>query len=264
MMIRALSTSATGMIALQDRMDVISNNLANVNTSGYKKVRANFQDLFYQQIKASGFQATEATHSPTGINIGLGVKLVSTDRIFAQGSLVRTDRDLDVAIEGDGFFQIRLPDGRIAYTRDGAFHRDSAGQLVTANGYLAEPAITIGSNITMVNISIDGRIEGLDPTDPSTSQAIGDLTISRFPNPAGLRAIGDNLFEETPASGAPITGVPGTEGRGILRQLFLEASNVEVVQELVDMITTQRAFEINSNVIQASDQMLQTVNNLRR
>jgi flagellar basal-body rod protein FlgG len=264
MAIRALSTAASGMTAMQTRIDVVANNLANVNTTGYKRVRASFEDLLYQQLRQPGFAAMESTKVPTGIQIGVGSKLVSTEKIFSQGELEYTERDLDVAIEGDGFFVVEIQGGRQAYTRAGDFKRDIEGNILTADGYRLSPAMQIPNNVTRVSISPDGRVEGYDPTNPATMVQIGQITLARFPNSAGLMAVGDNLFTETASSGAPQIGNPGVESRGILRNQFLETSNVQIVKELVDMITTQRAFEINSKSIQTADEMLQTVNNIRR
>lgn len=265
MAIRALSTAASGMTALQSQIDVIANNLANVNTTGFKKTRANFQDLIYQQIKQPGF-ASEGGQGqiPTGIQIGLGTRLVSTEKIFAQGSLERTDKDLDVAIEGDGFFRILDANGATVYTRDGSLRVDSEGRIQTANGQLLADNLTVPQSVTRVSISADGQVQGFDPTQPNSLQQIGTITLSRFINPGGLRSIGDNLYQETAASGQPIDGTPGQQGLGELRQGFIESSNVEVVNELVDMIQTQRAFEINATSIRTADEMLQTVNQLRR
>ncbi|MDQ7781137.1 MAG: flagellar basal-body rod protein FlgG [Planctomycetota bacterium] len=264
MAIRALSTAASGMTAMQTKMDVVANNLANVNTSGYKRVRASFEDLLYQQIRHPGFAAIEGTKIPTGIQIGVGTKVVSTEKIHAQGELEYTERDLDIAIEGDGFFVVEIQGGQMAYTRAGDFKRDLEGNILTADGYRLSPAMQIPTNVTRIAVSPDGIVEGLDPNNPSTPVNIGQITIARFPNAAGLMSVGDNLYVESAASGAPSVGNPGVESRGILRNQFLETSNVQVVRELVDMITTQRAFEINSKSIQTADEMLQTVNNIRR
>ncbi len=263
MAIRALSTAASGMTAMQTKIDVTANNLANVNTTGYKRVRASFEDLLYQQLRQPGFAAIEETKIPTGIQIGVGTKLVSTDKIFAQGSLEYTERDLDIAIEGDGFFEVQIQGGRLAYTRAGDFKRDLEGRVLTSDGYVL-PGITIQQNVTQISVSPDGIVQGFDPSNPATPVSLGQINLARFRNPAGLRCIGDNLYEETASSGTPDVGTPGTGSRGILRHQFLETSNVQVVQELVDMITTQRAFEINSKSIQTADEMLQTVNNIRR
>ncbi len=263
MSVPSLSIASTGMTALLHQIDVTANNLANVKTSGFKKQRGEFQDLFYLQTNQPGFSAGNA-QTPTGIQQGLGVKLSATNRIFVQGPLEETGNDLDIAIEGDGFFRVVLPNGQVAYTRDGSFKRDRDGNLLTSGGLLLSPNITIPNNVTKVNIDVQGNVQGFDPLTPETPTDIGLITLVRFPNPAGLQAIGDNLFIQTAAAGDPIEATPGTEGLGILRQRFLEDSNVEVVKELVQLITAQRAFEINSKVIQASDEMLQTIGTLKR
>jgi flagellar basal-body rod protein FlgG len=263
MAIRALSTAATGMTALQQQIDVISNNLANVNTTGYKRSRANFQDLLYQHLKQVGFAAEGDQRIPTGIQVGLGVKLVSTQKMFAQGALNSTENDLDVAIEGDGFFRMRSPQGANLYTRQGVFHRDGNGNIVDSAGLILEPGLTVPPQCTRINISVDGIVQAYDETDPANPVNLGQILTTRFANPAGLRSVGDSMFVETPASGVALEGVPGIEGRGTLRQGFIEESNVDVVRELVDMISAQRAFEINSQSIQTADQMLQTINRIR-
>ncbi|MBI3097649.1 MAG: flagellar basal-body rod protein FlgG [Planctomycetes bacterium] len=265
MAVRALSTAATGMTSIQKHIDVIANNLANVNTTGFKKSRAEFQDLLYQYMKLPGFSATAQGTQPTGIQFGVGTNVVSTNRLFSQGPLTQTDNDLDVAINGDGFFRVIVDEnGTIGYTRDGSFKKDGAGQLLTSNGMLLADQITVPAGITRVQILTNGAIQGFDPTNPLELTNLGQFTLSRFVNPAGLRALGDNLYMQTDASGVAIDSTPGTQGIGDVRQHFLEEANVEVVQELVDMIAAQRAFEMNGQTIQAADQMLQTVNNLRR
>lgn len=264
MLVKALSTASTGMQALQYQIDVIANNLANVKTTGFKRQRAEFQDLIYQGLHPAGFSALAAGSQkiPSGLEIGSGVKLSGTTRIFSQGSLENTGNDLDLAIEGEGFFRVILPNGSVAYTRDGSFKRDMEGNVVTSSGLFLDPRITIPNNVTRINVDVQGFVQGFDPTAPETPVDIGNITLVRFPNPAGLKAIGDNLFLATPSSGDPIEATPTTEGLGYIRQRFLESSNVEVVKELVDMITAQRAFEANSRSIRASDEMLRTVNNL--
>lgn len=270
MAIRALSTAASGMTTLQSNIDIIANNLANVNTTGYKRQRGEFQDLLYQQIIQPGFAAASADSSnPTGIQLGHGVKLVATNRIFEQGALNNTGREFDWAIDGQGFFRVLQPDGStVAYTRDGSFHRDANGNIVTAQGLKLADNLQVPETVINVSISQSGLVQGLDPAQPNQPVTIGQLTLSRFVNPEGMRAIGDNLFLASPAAGqngAPVEeGNPATGGLGVTRDKFLESSNVEVVQELVDMITTQRAFEINATSIRTADEMLQTVNNLRR
>ncbi len=264
MTLRALSIAATGGRALMSKIDTIANNLANVNTTGFKKARANFADLFYQQIQRAGFGEIGRNQSPTGLSFGMGVRLSSTEKLFEQGSLERSDRQLDMAVDGEGFFTIQLPDNTTAYTRAGAFSRDSQGNLVTPQGYLVIPQVTVPQNITGILVDTTGIIQGVDPTQPQTLQQIGQLQLARFVNMSGLEAIGDNLFRETPASGQPITGAPAQGGFGLIRQGFTEESNVDVIKELVDLIQTQRAFEINGNSIKAADEMLQSVNGLRR
>ncbi len=270
MAIRALSTAASGMTTLQSNIDIIANNLANVNTTGYKRQRGEFQDLLYQQLIQPGFAAASAdSANPTGIQVGHGVKLVATNRIFEQGALNNTGREFDWAIDGQGFFRVLQPDGStVAYTRDGSFHKDANGNVVTAQGLRLADNLQVPQQVINVSISQSGLVQGVDPAQPNTPVTIGQVTLARFVNPEGLRAIGDNLFLASPAAGtggAPVEeNNPATGGLGVTRDKFLEASNVEVVQELVDMITTQRAFEINATSIRTADEMLQTVNNLRR
>jgi flagellar basal-body rod protein FlgG len=261
--VQSLSIAATGMTTLLHSIDITANNLANVKTTGFKKQRAEFQDLFYLQTNRPGFSAGQL-QTPTGIQQGLGVKLSATNRMFIQGPLEETGNDLDIAIEGNGFFRVILPNGQVAYTRDGSFKKDKDGNLLTSGGLLLSPNINIPANIVQINVDVQGRIQGIDPLTPETPVDIGQITLVRFPNPAGLQAIGDNLFVQSGASGDPIEAIPGSEGLGILRQKFLESSNVEVVKELVNLITAQRAFEMNSKVIQASDEMLQTIATLKR
>ncbi len=264
MTLRALSIAATGGRALMGKIDTIANNLSNVNTTAFKRSRANFADLFYQQIQRAGFGEAERSQVPTGLAFGTGVKLISTEKLFDQGALDRTDRDFDVAIDGEGFLRVLLPDGTVAYTRAGNLDVDSSGSVVTPQGYRLDPQVTVPTNVTRVFIDVTGLIQGFDPTTPQTLSSVGQLNLTRFVNPSGLEAYGDNLFRETPASGNPISGSPAQGGFGRIRQGFLEESNVDVIKELVDLIQTQRAFEINGNSIQASDQILQAVNNLRR
>jgi flagellar basal-body rod protein FlgG len=264
MALRALSIAATGGRALMNKIDTIANNLANVNTTAFKKSRANFADLFYQQIQRAGFGEVERNQNPTGLAFGTGVKLISTEKLFEQGSLERTDRDLDIAIDGEGFLRIVLPDSTIAFTRTGNLNIDSQGNIVTPEGFLLDPPLTVPENITRVFIDTTGLIQGFDPTNTANLQPIGQVQLTRFINPSGLEAFGDNLYRETPASGVRIDGEPSQNGFGLIRQGFLEESNVDVIKELVDLIQTQRAFEINGNSIQAADEILQAVNNLRR
>jgi len=260
-MIRSLWISKTGLDAQQMQMDVISNNLANVSTSGFKKSRAVFEDLLYQNIRQAGSQSSQQSQLPSGLQLGTGVKPVATERIFTQGNLQQTSNDKDVAIQGQGFFQILLPDGTTAYTRDGSFQVDSQGQLVTASGFPVQPSITIPANAQSLSIGRDGVVSITTPNSTATTQ-IGQIQLATFINPAGLQAKGENLFVETTASGNPNTNVPGTNGAGLLSQGYVETSNVNVVEELVSMIQTQRAYEINSKAITTSDQMLQKLSQM--
>ncbi|MDX9703181.1 MAG: flagellar basal-body rod protein FlgG [Candidatus Auribacterota bacterium] len=260
-MLRALFTSSTGMKAQQLYVDTIANNLANVNTTGFKKSRVDFQDLIYQTLKAGGSETADGNQVPEGMQVGLGVKPVSIAKLFSQGTISLTGNDLDFAIEGDGFFQILQPNGTIAYTRDGAFNIDANGNLVTNDGFFLEPAISIPANAKKVSIGQDGSVSAL--LDDNTIANIGQIEIATFINPSGLSAEGRNLLIETAASGPPSTGTPGLESRGTLAQGFLELSNVQLVDELVNMIIAQRAYEVNSRAIRTSDEMLQTANQLR-
>ncbi|MEL7526942.1 MAG: flagellar basal-body rod protein FlgG [Pseudomonadota bacterium] len=259
---KALQIAATGMKAQEQNVEVISNNVANMRTTGFKKQRADFQDLLYQNLRRMGTETSDAgTIVPTGVQIGSGVKLASTARIMSQGSLEQTDDSLDIAIRGEGFFQIDLPDGTTGYTRDGSFERDADGQLVTVDGYTVNPGISIPENIQDLTISNDGSVQGVDNT--GTTQQLGQIQLARFVNKAGLEAIGDNLFLETDASGAAETGNPSDNGFGSLQQYFLEMSNVDAVTEISDLIAAQRAYEMNSQIIQAADEMYSTTTNLR-
>ncbi len=261
-MIRALYTAASGMNAQQANIDNVAHNLANVNTTGFKKSRVEFEDLVYQQIKAPGTPNSQEAEAPIGLEAGLGSRAVATARNFSSGSLRSTGGTLDLAIEGQGFFQITLPGGETGYTRAGAFHLSGQGQIVTAEGYAVEPQISIPANALSVSISKDGIVSALVPGGPP--QQVGTLEIALFQNPAGLMAKGGNMFTATSASGDPTNGVPGTDGLGTLAQGFVEDSNVSVVEEMVNMILGQRAYEANSRVIRAADEMLQQVNNLSR
>jgi len=255
------------MIGQQSNIDTISNNLANVNTHGYKKVRADFEDLIYQTVRTAGTPATEDTVVPVGIQMGHGVKLATTQRVFAQGSLQQTSVLTDVAIAGEGFFRIQMYDGSMAYTRNGNFEIDSDGRMVTSNGYWLIPDIIMPDLFLpdSVNVTRDGRVSVRIPQDGDLIEVdVGRLELYRFPNPVGLTAVGDNLFKTTQASGDPIPGTPGLEGFGTLRQGFLEMSNVAVVQEMVNLIIAQRAYEFNSRTIQTSDSMLGTATTLKR
>ena len=259
-MLRAFSTAATGMAAQQMMVDVIANNLANVNTTGFKRSQIDFQDLLYIKLKESGTEVSSGIKSPSGLEIGCGVRPVSTVKVFTAGELQNTGRSLDIAITGEGFLQVAMPDGSIRYTRDGALQKGPDGQLVTTTGYLLEPSITIATDAVSVGIGKDG---GVNVTDSSGTQSVvGNIELARFPNPSGLSSEGDNLLAETEASGTPITGVPGESGFGSIQAGFLEKSNVQMVRELVNLITAQRAFEINSRAIKAGDDMLRTTNGL--
>lgn len=262
-MIRSLFTAATGMEAQKINIDVIANNLANVNTVGFKRGRADFQELIYQSIKTPGTASAEGAQVPTGIQVGLGVKPIAVQKMFDQGDFVHTGNPLDFVIEGDGFFQISMPDGTVAYSRSGAFKLDNEGRIVNSDGYPIEPALTIPANTLNINVSSDGRISVVQ-AGSITPVEIGQIELARFINPGGLKAIGKNLFIATESSGEATTGNPSTEGLGTINQGFIELSNVNVVQEMVNMIISQRAYEINSKAVQASDEMLQTANNLKR
>ena len=260
-MIRSLWTGTTGMHGQQLNIDVIAHNLANVSTTGFKKSRTDFQDLLYQTMKVPGSQSSADTQSPTGIMVGLGVKPGAVSKVFTQGDLIQTENDLDVAIQGDGFLQIEMPNGTTAYTRSGALKRDVNGRLTNSDGYPVLPAITIPDGAQKITISETGVVSATIGT-ASTSTEIGNLELAVFTNPAGLMALGKNLFMESAASGTATTGTPGSEGYGTLLQTYLEGSNVNIVEEMADMITTQRAYEINSKVIQTSDEMMKTTNDL--
>lgn len=262
-MIRSLYTAATGMIAQQLNLDVIANNLANVNTTGFKKGRADFQDLMYQVIEEPGTTSGQSGTSPTGIQIGLGARPAAVGKIFGQGDFQSTNNPLDVAIEGDGFFQITLPNGDTGYTRSGAFKIDENGVLVNSDGYQLTPSITLPADTIGVTIAADGNVSVKQPGSTAAAQ-VGQIQIARFPNPAGLRAQGRNLFQETDSSGAATLGTPGETGLGTLAQNFLEGSNVSVVEEIVQMVTGQRAYEASSKVIQTADQLLSTAINVKR
>lgn len=262
-MIRSLWTAATGMEAQQLNMDVIANNLANVNTTGFKKSRVDFQDLLYQTMRAAGAAETEGTMIPTGIQVGLGVRPGAVQKVHTQGDMQATGNQLDVVIEGDGFFQVMLPAGGYAYTRDGSFKADGNGRLVTSDGYTVWPEINIPKAVKTISIGAQGAVIGKeDGTTETTS--LGALKIVKFQNPAGLTNIGRNLMVQSEASGEPTEDVPGQNGLGTLSQGFLEMSNVKVVEEMVNMIVAQRAYEVNSKSIQTADDMLSIANQLRR
>lgn len=260
-MLRSLWTGTTGMNAQQLNLDVIANNLANVSTTGFKKSRSDFQDLMYQIAKVPGSQTSVDTESPTGIQVGLGVRPAAVQKLFTQGDLIQTGNELDVAIEGAGFFQVDLPNGEIAYTRSGAFKRDSTGRVTTSDGYPITPGITIPDDSRQVTISETGVVSAIIG-DETTSTELGTIETATFTNNGGLIAIGKNLFRDTDASGTPQAGTAGDNGYGLLLQNFLEGSNVNIVEEMTSMITTQRAYEINSKTISTSDEMMQTTNNL--
>lgn len=260
-MIRSLWIAKTGLDAQQTQMDVISNNLSNVSTTGFKRSRAVFEDLLYQTMRQPGAQSSQQTQLPTGLQVGTGVRPVATERIFTQGNLQQTGNDKDVAIQGAGFFQVLMPDGTTAYTRDGSFQIDSQGQLVTASGFAVQPAITFPADAQSITIGRDGTVSVTQPGNIAPTQ-IGSLQLATFMNPAGLESRGENLYVETASSGNPNTNTPGTNGAGLLTQGYVETSNVNVVEEMVNMIQTQRAYEINSKAISASDQMLQRLSQL--
>jgi len=254
-MIRSLWIARTGLDAQQTQLDVIANNLANVSTNGFKRGRAVFEDLLYQTLRQPGAQSSQQTQVPAGLQLGTGAKPVSTARIFTQGNLQKTDNPLDVAVQGNGFFQVLLPDGTTAYTRDGSFQKDNQGQIVTSDGFPVQPNITIPANALSISIAQDGTVTVTQPGSAATTQ-IGTLQLATFINPAGLQSIGQNLFLETAASGTPTPNTPGTNGAGTVAQSYVETSNVNVAEELVTMIQTQRAYELNSKVVSTSDQML--------
>jgi flagellar basal-body rod protein FlgG len=260
-MLRSLWISKTGMEAQQLQLDNISHNLANVATTGYKKSHAEFEDLIYQNLRQSGSASSDQTQLPNGLQVGLGVRPVATARDFTQGSLQQTGNTLDVAISGNGFLQVTMPDGTTGYTRDGSLKLDANGQVVTNNGYVVQPGITFPPNAQSISIAADGTVTATLP-GTATPSTLGQLQLANFANPAGLDPKGENLYAETASSGSPSTAAPGTNGLGRLQQGFLETSNVNVVEELVSMISTQRAYELNSKAIQTSDQMLQRLGQL--
>lgn len=260
-MFRSLWIAKTGMEAQQTQLDHISHNLANSATTGYKKSHAAFEDLMYQNLRQVGSASSDQTQLPTGLQVGLGTRAVASVRSFSQGSLQQSTNVLDVAIKGNGFFQVAMPDGSTGYTRDGTFQLDSQGQVVTNNGYLVQPGITVPANAKVISIGQDGTVSVTLPNQ-ATPQTLGQLQIAQFINPPGLEALGENLYAETAASGAPNVGVPGSTSLGTVQQGFLETSNVNVVEELVSMIQTQRAYELNSKAVSTSDQMLQKLGQL--
>ena len=254
-MIRSLWISKTGLDAQQTQLDVIANNLANVSTNGFKRARPVFEDLLYQTLRQPGAQSSQQTQIPSGLQVGTGVRPVATERIFTQGNLQQTSNSLDVAVQGAGFFQVLLPDGATAYTRDGSFQLDSQGQLVTASGYAVQPQITIPANARTVTIGKDGTVSVLAAGQAAPTQ-VGSIQLANFISPSGLQSMGENLYLETASSGSPTVGQAGSNGLGSLNQGYVETSNVNVVEELVSMIQTQRAYEINSKAVQTADQML--------
>ena len=261
-MIRALSTAATGMEAQQTRLDVTANNIANVSTTGFKRSRAEFEDLMYQTERAPGSTTGPGTRAPTGVQVGMGVRTVATQRMHEEGSLSQTGNPLDVAIEGRGFYPINLPSGELAYTRDGAFKLDAEGRMVNSDGYPLATDINIPPDAQSVTIGADGQVSVILPNE-AEPVSLGQIQLATFANPAGLQAMGKNLFTETAASGTPVLGNPGQDGTGTMMQGALELSNVKVVEEMIDLISGQRAYEVNSRVIKAADEMLQQTANLR-
>ncbi|MDO8959052.1 MAG: flagellar basal-body rod protein FlgG [Rhodocyclaceae bacterium] len=254
-MIRSLWTAKTGLDAQQTHLDVISHNLANVSTNGFKRQRAVFEDLLYQNLRQPGAQSTQQTQIPSGLTIGVGVRTIATEHIHTQGSLQRTENSLDMAINGAGYFQIQMPDGTLAYTRSGAFQRDSTGQIVTPSGYPLSPTLTIPADAIAITIGRDGIVSVTQTGNPTPTQ-LGTVQLATFINPGGLQSTGENLFVETASSGTPTPNTPGSNGAGLLNQGMVETSNVNVAEELVNMIQTQRAYEMNSKVVSTSDQML--------
>lgn len=262
-MIRALYSSSSGMQAQQLNLDTIANNLANVNTTGFKRTRVDFQDLLYQTYRAPGTAGSQGTTIPTGIQVGHGSRAVATQRIFSQGDFQQTENPLDLVIEGDGFFQVTRPDGTTGYTRAGAFKKDGTGRIVTSDGFLLSPAVTIPADAKAITIGSDGTVS-VTLAGQTAASTVGTLQLASFINPAGLLSVGRNLFTPTAASGSAIVGNPGVTGLGTLTQGFLELANVKVVEEMVAMITSQRAYEANSKAIQTADDMLGISNNLKR
>lgn len=262
-MMQSLYTASTGMVAMQTQIDTTANNIANVNTIGFKKSRAEFADLMYKVMEYAGTSTSSASKSPTGIEYGLGVRPTAINKIFSEGSLKQTDNQLDMAVTGNGFFKLELPSGTEVYSRNGAFKVDNNGTLVNSDGYKVIPEVVIPPDATSVSIGTDGTISVIQAGQTQATQ-IGQLTLTNFINPAGLHSVGDNLYTPTDSSGQPVEGTPGLEGLGTIRQGFVELSNVELVVELTDLITGQRAYDSNSKIITASDEMLQTTNNLKR
>ncbi|MEY4551467.1 MAG: flagellar basal-body rod protein FlgG [Pseudomonadota bacterium] len=261
-MFRSLHIAATGMAAQETQLEGVANNIANANTTGFKRQRIEFQDLLYQTVRGAGTRTSESTRSPTGIQLGSGVRVAGTSRSFAQGNVLMTNNPLDVAIEGNGFFVVQQADGSPAYTRAGALQKDAQGQLVTAEGYMIDPPVVIPSDAQGVTIGADGTISALISGQAAPAE-IGQLTIANFVNPAGLNAQGKNLFTQTAASGEPQVGAPGADGRGALLQGALERANVDVVEEMIGMISAQRAYEVNSKVVTTADEMLRSATQMK-
>ena len=261
-MLKSLYTTATGMQAQQTMVDMIANNIANVNTAGFKKSQASFEDLLYVNLQAPG--GNETSQLPTGTQIGSGTRLSATTKVYSAGTLDNTGNRYDVAVDGDGFFSVTLPDGNLAYTRDGSFRLNRDGQLVSGQGLVLKPEITVPSDLLELRIDPEGRVLATSASSPDTASELGVIQLHRFVNPSGLLSVGGNLLRPTDASGAPITGNPGQQGLGTLKQGFIEKSNVQIVNELVNLIVAQRAYEVNSRAIQASDQMLSTATNIIR
>lgn len=262
-MMQSLYTASTGMLSMQTQIDTTANNIANVNTIGFKKSRAEFADLMYKVMEYAGTSTSDVTKSPTGIEVGLGSRPTAINKIFSEGSLKQTDNQLDIAVTGRGFFKLELPDGTEVYSRNGAFKVDADGIVVNSDGYRLVPEIVIPPDATNISIGTDGTVTVIQTGQTQATQ-IGQVTLTNFINPAGLHSMGDNLYIETDSSGQPVEGTPGADGLGMIRQGFVELSNVELVVELTDLITGQRAYDSNSKVITTSDEMLQTVNGLKR
>ncbi len=262
-MMQSLYTASTGMLSMQTQIDTTANNIANVNTIGFKKGRAEFADLMYHVMEYAGTATSDVTQSPTGIEVGLGARPTAINKIFSEGALKQTDNQLDIAITGKGFFKLELPDGTEVYTRNGAFKVDRNGTIVNSDGYKLIPEIVVPEDATNISIGVDGTVSVIQAGQTQATQ-IGQINTTNFINPSGLHSMGDNLYVETDASGQPVEGTPGVNGLGVLRQGFTELSNVQLVVELTDLITGQRAYDANSKIITTSDEMLQTVNNLKR
>jgi flagellar basal-body rod protein FlgG len=259
---RSLHIAATGMAAQETQLEGVANNIANANTNGYKRQRVEFEDLLYQTVRAAGTATTETTRAPTGIQLGSGVRVVGTSRTFSQGNVMMTNNPLDVAIEGAGFLSVQQQDGTLAYTRAGALQKDAQGQLVTTEGHLIEPPIIIPSDANSMSIGADGTVSAVISGQAAPVE-VGQLTLTLFVNPAGLHALGRNLFTATAASGEPEVGTPGTEGRGALLQGALERANVDVVEEMIGMISAQRAYEVNTKVVTTADEMLRSATQMK-